>query len=195
MAYFLKSVNFTDPKSIQESDITEFVKFCKNVYEFYDIYQTDCYSSNQKLCSDIQDNINKVKSLLLKLPDCPKLQEYIEIFDQKYKNLDLAGEIYTKKIRILQEDEGEEHKCLIETISQHQTLIYHPEDGPEPIWVSSLAFPNHGGDEESFYLCHGLDAWINPKSSERAYFMKKMNLVIKYKNNCFPITIARTAHA
>ncbi len=49
--------------------------------------------------------------------------------------------------------------------------------------------------ETQYYLVKGLDAWINLVSWESAYEIKTRNIILKFEDKIYPITIARTAHA
>jgi hypothetical protein len=195
MSYYLKSVDFSAPESVKHCNITEFVRFCKAILNFYNYNQTDYYSANEKISPNLHENIKKVKYILDKFKDSSELDEYRRIFDEKYRNIDQKECLFTKKIRIyeMDEDEKKEYSKLFE-YGDH--FDYHPDEGvQEPFWVSALPFPNHGGDEESYYMTKGIDSWIQLASNERAYSIKKRNIVLLFDQQIYPITIARTAHA
>lgn len=164
-------------------------------------------STDEELIPNVQKNIRKIDSCLTELRDQPSADNLRELFNLKYKNFNKIGEIYLKKIRIIEikdNDSKKYFKNLLETSKQYR---YHPDEhddylrrrseylAPEPLWVSRLPFPNHGGDEESYYLGHGLDSYIDICSSERAYSIKTRNIVLIIDNQDYPITIGRTAHA
>jgi hypothetical protein len=139
--------------------------------------------------------MKKVKYILDTFKDSSELDEYRKLFDEKYRNMNQEESLFTKKIRIYKMDEAEkkEYSKLFE-YGNH--FHYHPDEGiKEPFWVSDLPFPNHAGDEESYYMTKGIDSWIQLVSNERAYSFKKRNIILFFENQIYPITIARTAHS
>lgn len=193
MSYYLKSVDFSNPESIKNCDITEFVRLCKQVFDFYNIHQRDYYSTNEKIESNLQENIHKLEYIFDKFKNSKELEDLRKLFDQtKYKNH--QEELFTKKIRIYYMTLDEE-EYFVNLFENQISTYYHPYSSIEPLWVSILPFPNHSGDEEGFYIVPGLDSWIDVISTERAYRIKKRNIILKIDNRFYAFTIGRTAHS
>jgi hypothetical protein len=75
-----------------------FVRLCKFVFEYYNIYQTDSYSASEKVSVDFQANKKKLEWIFEKFQNVKELDSYKNLYESKYKNLNLEEELFTKKI-------------------------------------------------------------------------------------------------
>ena len=198
MSYYWSWVNFSDQESIKSSDITEFVKFAKNIFSIYNTYSYSGYGFRDIVLSeDFQENIKNIETIFEE-SDEPRLEEFKIEFYKKYKSLNISGSLYIKKIYIIEVNDDIE-KEKFKTILDDRYLCsyrYHPcNQSTDPFWVDWLPFPNHGGDEESYYISKGLNEHIEVSNSERSYNLKTRNIVLMIDGEPYPITIGRTAHS
>lgn len=213
MSYYLKSVNFCDPQSIVDSDVTDLVIIAKNcvniwnqevpTYGNYDYREelgieeelTLDYNvkSLVKICNSVYQKISTAQTEY----EDKEYQENKLKFNERYKDSVIDEYIYRKKIYICDINTIYKYR-LIEIYDSGQCLRYNPSgynsDGNCPWWVEEFSFPYHGGDEESYYMKAGFSKFQQARD-EIGYYIKYKWITIIIDDTSLGFTIARTAHA
>jgi len=210
--YYLQQVNFLDSESTSRNCISDHVLMYHDLLDLWNGYT--CSYGNYNYSDKVTHQKNKKFEIEEILKDCQEMfpileQVVVEDFEKQkleswrttFSNLDRydqKGPIYKKPITIYFISDLD-LKSKIKHVFDLKVydLVYHPDQKPIiPWWVKQFesSFPNHGGDEEAYYLSFG---FRTPQKlvSETAYKMKKVWVVLLIDHQIYKITLGRTAHA
>lgn len=203
MSYYLVGTNFYDKQSIINNNMTDLIKIGKYAITIHND-NTHPYAKSMKMSYDCEKLIKKLIKIFNTINyDDELYQSYKKLFNEKYAQTKIVGEVYNKEIRILLIDDKQTQKIFVDHFRLYgqlqtfnPTITFYENHTTIPWWVSyfEFHFPYHGGDDETYYFDVGF-THLTLLSHESAYTLSYKYFIVLLDDKEYKFTLGRSAHS